>query len=543
LLVYGRTAAFGYVDFDDPLYVTDNPHVREGLTLEGVRWALTSGVTGNWHPLTWISLMADESLGGGAATHHGVNVLLHLVNTLLVFGLLASSTGRLEPSGWVAALFAVHPLHVESVAWISERKDVLCALFGLIAIGAYGWAVLRGRTLPYLLSCLAFAASLAAKPMLVTLPILLLVVDRWPLARPRSLLDKGPYAVLALGASALALTSQRGGGAIASAEALAWSQRAANVPVACLAYLGDIVWPAGLSPLYGILPGGRPAWSVVVALVVLAALGGMVWALRRERPWIAAGGVWFVVSLIPVAGIVQIGVQSRADRYMYLAMLGPLVGVVFTLDPEREGGHRRMLARAAGAVAVGALAAVAWRQTGFWRDGVTLFARAVAVEPWNAYAQHGLGIALHTRGDTETALAPLARAVALSPGRADFRKDYGGTLLEAGRHADGVAELRAALELDPGDTRTRVDLARLRVPEGDLAGALAGFDEALRLAPSDPYALKWKGATLLLAGRLEEGRAALEAAARLDPDDVQTRGWLTRPTSGAAPDDPVRRAW
>lgn len=535
VLVYGATVRFGYVEFDDPLYVSENPTVRAGLTWAGVRWAMSSGVTGNWHPVTWLSLMADESLGGGAATHHAVNVLLHLVNTLLVFGLLASSTGRLELSGWVAALFAVHPLHVESVAWISERKDLLCALFGLISIGAYARAGVEGRSTAYVASLVAYAASLASKPMLVTMPILLLVVDGWPLARARSILDKVPYAVLAACASALALVSQRGVGAVASSEAVAWSQRAANVFVSGFAYLSDIVWPVALSPLRGFPPGGHSVWSVAFAVVVLGALFGLAWAARRERPWIVAGVAWFAVSLIPVIGLVQIGVQSRADRYMYLPIVGPLVALVFTIGHQDGSGHRKTLARALGIVVVGVLAWVARDQTRVWRNGITVFARAAEIQPWNAYAQHGLGIALHTHGETASAIPPLASAVKLNPGRADFRKDYAGVLFEAGRRTEGIAELRAAVEIDPGDTRTRVDLARLRAVDGDMAGALREFDDILRRT-ADPYALKWAGATLLLAGRAEDAKAALVEALRLEPNDTQARNWLKEIRAGEATD-------
>ncbi|MGH9361727.1 MAG: tetratricopeptide repeat protein, partial [Thermoanaerobaculia bacterium] len=352
VLVFAPVVRHDFVSLDDPAYVTGNAQVRRGLTAEGFRWAWGNEVAGNWHPLTMLSHMLDAELHGlDPGGHHLTSLLLHAANAVLLFVLLRRLTGAAGRSAAVAALFAVHPLHVESVAWIAERKDVLSAFFFFLALLAWSGYARRPSSWRYLLALLAFALGLLAKPMVVTLPLVLLLLDVWPLGRlPLAaaaerrralgplLREKLPFVLLALGAAAVALVTQRE--AMSPLAALSLGRRIANALLAYAAYLSDTVWPRGLAVFYP-LPGALPAWRVALAAVLLAALTALALARLHRSPWLAVGWLWFVGMLLPVIGLLQVGSQARADRYTYLPSIGLFVALVWEVAARVPIGRLR----------------------------------------------------------------------------------------------------------------------------------------------------------------------------------------------------------
>ncbi|MFL5339967.1 MAG: glycosyltransferase family 39 protein [Gemmataceae bacterium] len=387
LAVFGRCLANEFVNYDDPQYVTDNPHVKEGLTLDGVRWAVTSTDYLNWHPLTWLSLQLDTELFGLEPWgFHLTAILLHAADALLLFLILRQTTGALWPSGFVAALFALHPLHVESVAWVAERKDVLSTLFGLLAIAAYLRYVEQPGWRRYLLVLLAAALSLTAKPMWVTLPGVLLLLDYWPLGRLQKsstrtvLLEKVPLLALAATAGVLTVFAQHRGGAVESLELFPWDQRVGNAVVSYIRYLGMTVWPEGLAPFYPHPRGNLPVWPDIGAAVLLVTITTVVLALRRRCPYLVVGWFWYLGTLVPMIGLVQVGEQARADRYTYLPLIGIFIIVAFGLsDLLRSRRFPRALLFAAAIAVILACATLTWKQIGYWHDSRALWAHAVAV--------------------------------------------------------------------------------------------------------------------------------------------------------------------
>lgn len=386
----------GYVILDDPLYVTSNPEVRQGITREGAVWALTANVANNWHPLTVLSHMLDvEVFGLPPAGHHLTSLLLHLAGVLLLFEALRRMTGAVHRSALVAALFAVHPTRVESVAWISERKDVLSGLFFMLALLAYlGW-VRRPSAGRYLLVALALTLGLAAKPMLVTLPCVLLLLDFWPLGRRglgRLIREKIP--LFALSAASCLVTLHYQKTSMAPLDVLPWDLRLANAAVSYATYLGKAFLPRNLAVLYP-FPMEIPAWKTAGAVLLLAAVTALAVWRARKSPWLLVGWLWFLGTLVPVIGLVQVGRQAMADRYTYLPFIGLFLAVVWGLAEltERRGALRPVLGALAILVILG-LVGMTRAQTRHWRDGVTLFRHALAATGDNPLARRGLAKAL-----------------------------------------------------------------------------------------------------------------------------------------------------
>ncbi len=429
----------GFVNLDDPYYVTAQPHVLPGITRAGLAWAWTAKVASNWHPLTMLSHMLDCQLFGlDPAGHHATSLLLHLANVLLLFAVLWRMTGAAGRSAAVAALFAVHPTHVESVAWVAERKDVLSALFWLLAMGAwerYARAPSIGR---YLLVALLMALGLMAKPMVVTLPFALLLLDVWPLGRlqlgwKRLTIEKIPLLALSAASSLITLRYQQT--SLAPLGVVPWSLRAANALVSYAAYLGKLFLPRHLAVFYPI-PLAIPAWKVAGAALLLTALTALaVWRARRE-PWLLVGWLWFLGTLVPVIGLVQVGRQAMADRYTYIPSIGLFLAVVWSLA-ELGKAHRAALAATAGIVIL-ALAAITWTQIGYWSDSATLFRHALAATGDDNYLAHiGLGKALMGEKDWDGAAAQFRAVLARYPNLTEARAG-----LEAVRRASpgrGVA--------------------------------------------------------------------------------------------------------
>lgn len=482
LAVYAGAGRLGFVGFDDASYVTDNPVVRRGLTREGFAWAFTAFHSSNWHPLTWLSHMADvELFGPAAAWMHRVNVAWHLAGVVLLFLVLRRATGALWRSALVAAIFAVHPLNVESVAWVAERKNVLSGFLWIATVGLYVRHARRPRVASYLSVAACFALGLLAKPMLVTLPAVLLLLDVWPLGRarldaslrhtaPRLLAEKVPLLLLSAASSAATVLAQ--GTALSTMEALPLGTRVAHAALAWVWYLEKLAWPAGLCAFYphpAWRPGGLGAGGVALATAVLAALTAVAVRERRARPWIAVGWGWYLVALLPVIGIVQVGLQGTADRYAHLPMIGVLLAAVWSI-PEPRARWSRRAAGAGAAVVLVSLAVTARAQVATWRDEEALFTRAVDAVPGNWLGWKNLG--------------------ALRFGQ--------------GRHAEAEQAFRTALRWRPWDPDLWYDLAAVAALRGDAAAVAAHLERALALAPDDDEGWVRLGETYAVSGRYAE---------------------------------------
>ncbi|HEX9053248.1 MAG TPA: tetratricopeptide repeat protein, partial [Anaeromyxobacter sp.] len=517
LAVFGQTAGFGFVNFDDPQYVLRNPLVLGGLSWRGAGAAFTSLYAANWHPLTWLSHMADVSLFGlDAGAHHAVNVAFHLANALLLFRLLRVATGATVRAAVVAALFAVHPLHVESVAWISERKDVLSTFLLLLTLIAWVRHARRPRAATLAGVCALFALGLLAKPMLVTVPAVLLLLDGWPLGRaadpdvpgepgrvrreavPGLLREKLPLLALSAASCAVTLVAQARGGAMGNTGDYPFWPRLANAAVSYVTYLAQALWPARLAAFYPhptyVGQGFRP-WQPLAAALLLAAITAVAWATRRERPHLLFGWLWYLGTLVPVIGLVQVGMQAHADRYTYVPLVGILVAVIWeaaaALERIRWG---RAFGLGLAGVAVLACAIVAHGQAATWRDSLALRSRQVEVNPDDWASWLGLGMALDDAGRLEEALRAMERARALAPvqGEASIAWNSGGVLLaRLGRLPEAAASFRGALALEPDSTSAWLNLGSAQEQLGDPLGAADSFAQAIRLAPGGAAA--WAG--------------------------------------------------
>jgi len=533
LAVYGQTASHGFISYDDDQYVYENSTVRAGLTASNIAWALTTFFYANWHPVTWLSHMLDCQLFGlDAGYHHLVNVGLHLAGAILLLLVLWRTTRRLWPSAIVAAIFALHPMHVESVAWVSERKDVLSTFLGMLALWLYVRYVEAPTVRRYLWVALVFALGLMAKPMLVTFPFVLLLLDYWPLGRLkwppawpalRSLLwEKAPLLALAAIDSVLTFDAQRSFGAVVALGRLPFSARLANVAAAYVSYLGKAVWPVDLAVLYP--AHGLPAETVgLAALLMLAVTAGAVWA-ARQRPYVLVGWLWYVGMLVPVIGLVQVGVQSMADRYTYVPFVGLSIGVVWgAADLVR---NRLALQKGAAGIAMLAvilLAAMAYRQTACWKSSETLFEHTLAVTEGNYIIYNNLGVVVSGEGKHEGALAYFQRALAIHPDYVEAHANLGHEWLKAGRFDKALPELNEALRLKPTLAAARADLGVLLAAGGRLEEARGHLEEAVHLAPANPDAHSNLCYVLGRLGRTEEAMAHCREALRLKPNFPDAR--------------------
>jgi hypothetical protein len=529
--VYARSGRFESLDFDDAEYVFANPNVLAGLTWHGVGWALTTYHSANWHPLTWISHMSDIQLfGAEPGAHHLVSVFFHAVNALALFFVLKAATSAFWPSALVAALFAVHPLNVESVAWISQRKSVLSTLFLLLTVGAHVSWTRRGGARRYFAVAFLLGLGLLSKPMLVTAPLLLLVLDFWPLGRrPFRVLEKAPLFSLAVASSAVTLLAQSRWKAIAPGANYSIGVRTSNALVSCVDYLRDVVWPVGLAGFYphpatlgekiGLVP-------TLGAATMLAAITTLAVTARHGHPWLLFGWAWYLISLAPVAGLVQVGSQSRADRYAYVPMIGIFVAVVWELASQaRRVRVAPKIVAVAALLVVGALSAVAFQQAGYWRNGETLYSRALLVTRRNWLASNNLGNFWLGRGEPWRALAFFRQAATMKPDYEEAYYNEGVALMALSRPAEAVQAYRKNLRLDSSNTDGWVNLGIAllklrRVPE-----ALQSYETALRQRRDDPIALH--GAAVARAA-LGDSRGALEYLGRLQRVDPMQASELRR---------------
>ncbi len=560
LMVYLPVRQFGFVVFDDPDYVLENRHVLGGLSWEGVRWAFTSFDASNWHPLTWLSLMLDcELFGPNPAAMHVINVLFHVLNSTLLLRLIFRWSNDLWPSAIVATLFALHPLHVESVAWISERKDVLSTFFGLLSLLAYtrfaqSPAAQNPKptlTIPlsrdFAFAIIWFVLSLLAKPMLVTLPFVFVLLDIWPFNRAsieksvqllRLLGEKWAFLILSFIACVITFLAQRSV-SVVSLDRLPFLDRIANATVAYAAYIGKTIWPTKLAVIYP-LNGAPPASSVIIALLVLAGISAAVFVGRKSAPYLLVGWCWFLGTLVPVIGLVQVGAQALADRYMYVPMIGLLIA--FAFGAAHVVRRRRIPIAVAivggNALTIGCLFGTFF-QLSYWRDSETLFRRALAVTGPNEIAEMNLGIALENAGRKDEALVQYYRALNLNTNRFQTHNDVANLLADLGRHDEAKGHYLRALELKPDAPLAHQNYGTLLAELGDVEAAMLRYEKAAELAPHRPTPHYLMGKARFRQGRFAEAAAHFRTALERDPNDFQALTFLAR-VLAAAPVDSLR---
>jgi Flp pilus assembly protein TadD len=565
--VYLPALRHDFIVYDDENYVRANLHVQQGLTVEAIRWAFTTGSQSNWHPLTWLSHMLDCQLFGLQPWgHHLTNLLFHAFNTALVFlvlrtmtglcpdknvGATAPQAGAIGRSLFVALLFGLHPLHVESVAWVTERKDVLSTCFGLLTLLAYArYAQRRSKverresnadpafvprpsTLDYFLALFFFALGLMSKPMLVTLPFVLLLLDYWPLDRWKQqtfwslAVEKTPFFVLTASSSVVTFLVQRSGGAMRAMAGVLFVDRGENALVSYARYLGKLFYPANLSfyPDHG----GWKLPAVLMAGLLLLGISFLVFQGRQRQPYLLVGWLWFVGTLVPVIGLVQVGEQAMADRYLYLPSIGLFIMVVWGVHEwTRHWRHQAVILAAVGTVVVLFSTALTRRQLACWKDSETLFRHAIAVTENNYEAHQYLGFVLKQQWRFDEAIPQFEEVLRLAPDSVAAHTCLGDSLVLTGHMDEGVKELETAIRLDPTYADAHCFLANALSMQQRDDEAIRQYEEAIRLIPNFPSAHNNLGKLFWKQGRLQEACDQFREAVRLRPADANFRDNLDR---------------
>ncbi len=534
LACYWPVRHFDFVNLDDPFYIYETRMVQRGLSWPGFVWAFKCVEGGNWHPLVWLSHMADCQLYGlKPGGHHVTNLLLHTGNALLLFLVLKSMTGAIWRSAFVAAIFAWHPMHVESVAWVSERKDVLSTLFFLFTIWAYASFSKAGgprRKMLYVLALFLFALGLMCKPMLVTLPLVLLLLDYWPLQRVESagrlVMEKLPFLALSMAASVLAVWTQQSVGAMTGTAPL--PVRLENAVVSYATYLGRLFWPADMAMLY-LYPARISIWQAGGALVVLGAVS---WAVIREmkkRRYLAVGWFWYLGTLIPVIGLIQVGMQALADRYTYIPYIGLAVMISWGMTDLAQAWPRSRVALAWGAwLAMAGCLAVTCSQVKYWRNSITLNEHASKVTSGNYVALSNLGESLMDNGKLDEAVKRFQEVIRLKPNAPKPYNNLGKVYAVQEKLDDAMAMFSKAISLNPGQSEAHYNLGSACMHKGKTAEGIAEFKTALRLKPDDINAQKMLAEALIKTGKATEAIPYCKAVVEAEPEDAHahfTLGW------------------
>jgi tetratricopeptide (TPR) repeat protein len=538
LAVYLPATRFQFTTYDDPDFVTANPYVQAGLTAKGFKWAWQSEVARNWHPITMLTHMLDCQLFGvKPGWPHLVNILLHAANAVLLFHVLKRMTGTIWRSALVAALFALHPLHVESVAWVAERKDVLSTFFWFLTTWAYARyadevKIQISNFKFYALALVLFALGLMCKPMLVTVPFALLLLDYWPLGRMkrvsfRLLAEKIPFMVLSAALCVVTYSIQQHGGSVLSVNNLPMSFRIGNALVSYWRYVGEMFWPENLAGLY-LRSGDWPEWEVALAAVLLLAVSSLTVWQRRRRPWLAVGWFWYVGTLVPVIGIVQAGMQTMADRYTYVPLIGLFIILAWGGWELANVLRAPMLAPGAALAALAACAALTSHQLTYWKDSETLFTRMIDATPNNYMAHYNLGNLYSRQGRIDAALANYQAAIQEEPNYADAHNNLGGILLDQKRYDEALPHYRAAVGAKPefihwfNLANALADAASARHDTNEFAQAVAAYQQALQLNANASEARQNLGLTWQAQGSNSQAIAAFAEAARLDPNRLDS---------------------
>ena len=541
--VFGQTGNYQFVNYDDPLYVLDNAHVRAGLTWRGIAWAFTHVHSQNWHPLTTMSHMFDCQLFGlNPGAHHLVNVFFHSIAAVLLFILLAQITNSIWASAFVAAVFAIHPLRVESVAWIAERKDVLSGMFFMLTLLAYFRWTRKQTVGRYLAMSILFGCGLMSKPMLITTPIILLLLDYWPLNRSQKsevrsqkssnppwtklVVEKVPLFVLSIGSCFATLWAQNF--ALGSTQFLPLQWRVTNALFSYFEYVRQMFWPVDLIPFY-VHPENRlEIWRLLIAAITLIALTAIVIVRRKQNPYLLVGWLWYLVMLIPVIGIVQVGLQGHADRYTYLPQIGldiALVWLIWDLTksclPRRSasakaGRAQKIGLSAAAAIVLITLSSLSWKQTTHWRDTEALWRHTLAVTPDSDVAHAGLGGILFVRGQIDESIDHYERALRLRDGNVAAHFGLGRALAAKQKTDPAIFHFQKALSIQPDNIGASNDLGVMFASKGEIREAISAWQQSLSFDPDNADAannIGWVRATVTDPD-LRDGREALELAQR-----------------------------
>ena len=536
LSVFWQVRNFDFINYDDNEYVSENSYVFNGLNSDSIVWAFTTGHSANWHPVTWLSLMLDCQLfGPNPGRIHLVNLLLHLANTLLLFAILKKMTGSLWPSAFVAAAFAIHPMHVESVAWISERKDVLSTFFLLLTLAAYIGYAKRASVFRYTAALVVFALGLMAKPMLVSLPFVLLLLDYWPLGRfgvvkkkktdaPQKsfgflVFEKLPFFVLSAVSSVITFFVQRSGGAVAEMNILSLESRIANVFLSYVRYIGKMFRPQNLTIFYPYDAEGFPFWQVAICILLVLAVSFLVIRFAKKQKCLFIGWFWFVGTLVPVIGLVQIGGQSIADRYTYISYIGLFIMIAWGLSELLlKWPYRKIALGVSMLIVLTAMGIAAHRQVSYWKNSSTLFSHALAVTENNYIAYTGLADDLRTSGKTALAIEHYNKALQIAPGHADAVLGLGCALVNEGNLERAAEYLKKSLQLKPDHALAHYNLGIALQKQGRFAESLDSFTRAVQLDPGSAEAHNNLGNLLVLNGRVYEAIEQFRIAIRLKPD-------------------------
>jgi len=546
--VYRQVASFDFVDFDDHKYVPENPMVQKGLTAESIRWAFTSTHASNWFPLTWLSLMLDRHLfGPGAGVFHRTNLILHIVNTLLLFFVLHSSTKLRWPAFFVASLFALHPLHVESVAWVTERKDVFSTLVWILTMLIYirYCRCSRTKTVWYLLALSAMAMGLMAKPMLVTIPFVLLLLDYWPMERmnlslfarsnrPEAdtslrgayksgpvflIFEKIPFFILSAASSVVTLIVQKQ--TRAPIILLSFKDRIANALISYAGYIEKMLWPKNLAAFYPHPGSTLPAVKIIIAAAILAGISSVVVLFGSRKRYLVTGWLWYLGTLIPVIGLVQVGTQAMADRYTYIPLVGLFIMIAWLVyDLAVRIKLSEIFLVGLTLVVCIPLTLCTFRQAGYWRNSTTLFERALKVTSKNYVAHTGLGVALAQAGNTEKAVHHFNSALEIKPDHIDAQFNLAKALAQQGKVSEAVEHYNKVLALNPEHADAYNELGLLLAGHGRLDEAVALYRRGLESNPEDVPLRSNLGVALIGQGKFDEAVTEFQVAVQHRPDSA-----------------------
>ena len=543
--VYYQVAKFDFINFDTDQYVYANSFVKEGLTVNSIRWAFSTMHVSNWHPLTWLSHMLDIELYGLApGRHHLTNVLFHIANTLLLFGVLRRMTGSLWRTGLVAVLFALHPLHVESVAWIAERKDLLSTFFGLLAIWSYTHYGRHRRVGSYLLLVLFFILSLIAKPMLVTLPFGLLLLDYWPLRRFQSenlkkpsestrqrnsqtspawlIVEKIPLLILSAASCAVTFYAQSTGGAVVSLALHPLQSRITNALAAYAAYIGKMFWPGNLAILYP-HPGVIPIGQVIASGLLLILITVLAVRFVKSRPWFLFGWLWYLGTLVPVIGLVQVGVQAMADRYTYVPLIGLFIIIAWGLcDLLTYWKFKRLAMAAFGLALVGGLMALSWKQIGYWQNNTTIFKHALEVTENNSVAHNNYALSVVAQQDKiPEAIRHFKIALDINPNSANVHLNLGLALFWQGNLEEARQSFTKVLQIKSSDATAYNYLGKIQNRLGAPDRAIPSFLQSIKINPDYAEAYNNLGISLYRLGKTDQAVPNYLQAIRIMPSYVE----------------------
>jgi len=533
LTVYQQVRNHEFVNYDDGIYVTSNLEVQSGLTAANIRWALTDFHSGNWHPLTWLSHMLDiELYGMRAGRHHLNNVLLHIINTLLLFLVLSKMTGDLGPSSFVAALFALHPIQVESVAWVAERKNVLSTFLWMLTMWSYVRYLEQPEIKRYLLVILVFVFGLMSKPMLVTLPFVLLLLDFWPLGRfqfgrfdnivgnlqqnpkiIRPVLEKIPLIVFAAASGIVTLYVER----VHSFDSFPLQRRIANALVSYTRYIGKMIWPDNLACFYP-YPNLFPAWKIAGAGLLLVFISFLAFKSARRHPYFLVGWLWYLGTLVPVIGLIQVGPQAMADRYAYVPLVGLFIVIAWGVPRITAGWrHKRVLLAASAGIVLAALIACTWFQIGRWQNSIILFESALKVTDDNWLAHYNLGVALTEAENYDQAIFHYKKVIDIKPGIQKVNYNIANVFAKKNNFDQAVVYNRKELQISPEDPNVHNNLANVFFAQGKLDEAVLHYTKALQINPEYADAHYNIGSLLMIKGQLKEALMHLAEAIKINP--------------------------